>query len=169
MAVLSGSDPVALVALLRSLPADAAVHAAGWQRLAELTERSEPHRTTAGEAGACEVLAAALTQHRLDAAVAKEACGALCILMYYHAANQARAGAAGAVAALVAAMTAWPNEAQLQVYAVLALDNLTRCAANVPRVAAAGGRAALTRALAAHPSVADIQRWGAAALQRLPQ
>ena len=88
MAVLSGSDPAALLALLRSLPADAAVHAAGWRRLAELTDRSDLEQAAAGEAGACDVLAAALTQHRLDAAVAQQACGAMGNLTWLHDANQ---------------------------------------------------------------------------------
>ena len=160
------SDLVALVALLRSLPADAAVHAAGWKRLAELTVSSEPRRAAAGEAGACAVLAVALTQHQLDAAVAEQACGAMRNLTCLPA-NKERAGAAGAAAAPVAAMTVWPKKAMLQGHATVALYTLILCAANVPRVAAAGERAALTRALAAHPSSDDIQRWGASALQRL--
>ena len=159
---------MALVALLRSLPADAAVHAAGWRRLADLTDEGPSNQAAAGEAGACAVLAAALTQHRLDAAVAEQACGAMRNLTRL-AANREHAGAAGAAAALVAAMTAWPYEEYLQEYAVMALDILTLCAANVPRVAAAGGRAALTRALAFHLNNDDIQVWGAAALQRLPE
>ena len=170
-AVLSGSDPAALVALLRSLPADAAVQAAGWMRLADLTDFfCEPHRrAAAGEAGACAVLAAALTQHRLDAAVAEQACRALINLTLLHAANQERAGAAGACEAVAAVLTTHRDNAAAAEQACEAMRSLTTLPANQERAGAAGAAAALVAAMTAWPNKAQLQEHAVAALDSLTQ
>ena len=156
MAVLSGSDLAALVALLRSLPADAAVHAAGWKRLAQLTRDSKPHQAVAGEAGACAVLVAALTQHRLDAAVAQQACGAVGNLACLSA-NKERAGAAGACEAVAAVLTTHRDNAQVAEYACQAVGILTyNHAANKQSAGAAGACEAVAAVLTTHRDNAAV-------------
>ena len=170
LAALNGEDPVALVALLRSLPAEAALHAVGWDRMTDLARTSERNRTAAGEAGACAVLVMALTQHSRDATVAQAACA--CRALYHLTvlpANQVRAGAAGAAAALVGVMQVLQDAEDVQYNAVLALDMLTECAANVPGVAAVGGRAAIAQARHLYQGHGGIQARGANLLKRLPK
>ena len=160
-AVLNGSDPAALVALVTALPDDAALHAQAWARVRGTSFHGfhvdRTAQTAAAAAGAIEAVCTSLTRHVATLAVAKWACDATYILTENHTGNQERAGRAGVAAALVAAAHRWPTCRDVLWGGVQALDNLMAVSTNVARVATAGGRVVLTRALVDHPTDPDIQ------------
>ena len=129
---MAGSDAAALVALVKALPDDAAVHARAWEQLYECPTRPQFITTpadlqaaagAAGAVGAIEALCDSLGRHAADTDVTKRACNALHSLVKGHAANQARAAAAGAPGLLAAARGTFAGNADV----VTCIDSALVC------------------------------------------
>jgi hypothetical protein len=153
----------AVVAALRAHPANAQLQSSCCGVLNTLS-RHAWLRETAVNAGAVQLVVAALHAHVLYDAGVSAICNAIGRITVDHPLALAQAGAAGAVAAAVAALCAHPASAVLHTTGCYALASLASDDNNRTEAIQAGAIEAIVLALRAHAADVSVQAFGCSAL-----